>query len=206
MLIALASVALAATPTDAVRAAVAARAQVPVADVEVGPLGLLPAVAALDTDWEVRFPGDAAFRGSTAVQLTGGGRSYALRPHVITWREVPVAAESVRAGDAVVLTVARVASDRLKSETPVAAGAWQARVALAAGEPVTTARVRPLPDLRNGAEVKVLAGSGGLQVRAPGKLMEDAFVGAPVAVLNLATKAVQRGTYRGDGTVALETP
>ncbi len=206
MILALASLALAATPADAIRAAVATRAQVPLADVEVGPLGLLPAVASLDTDWEVRFPGDTVFRGSTAVQLTGGGRSYALRPSVVTWREVPVAAESVRAGEPVVLATARVSSDRLKSETPVSVGAWQARVAIAAGEPVTTARVRPLPDLRNGAEVRVLAGAGALQVRAPGKLMEDAFVGAPVAVLNLATKVVQRGTYRGNGTVALETP
>lgn len=206
MLFVLASVALAATPIDAIRVAVAARAKVPLADVEVGSLGLLPAVAALDTDWDVQFPGDALFRGSTAVQLRGGGRTYALRPHVITWREMPVAAESVRAGDAIQLTTARVASDRLRSETPVAPGDWLARVAIGAGEPVTTARVRVLPDLRAGAEVKVLAGVGGLQVRAPGKLMEDAFVGAPVAVLNLATKVVQRGTYRGDGTVALESP
>lgn len=206
MLSLLASVALASTPADAVRAAVAARAQVPLEDVEVGPLGLLPEVAALDTDWEVRFPGDVAFRGGTAVQLVGAGRSFALRPRVVTWREVPVAAAAVRAGDAVVLTTARVASDRLRSETPVVAGAWQARVSMGAGEPVTAERVRPMPDLRNGAEVKVLAGSGSLQVRAPGKLMEDAFVGAPVAVLNLATKVVQRGTYRGDSTVALESP
>ncbi len=82
MLFVLASVALAATPIDAIRAAVAVRAKVPLADVEVGSLGLLPAVAALDTDWDVQFPGDALFRGSTAVQLRGGGRTYALRPHV----------------------------------------------------------------------------------------------------------------------------
>ena len=119
MLFVLASVALAATPIDAIRAAVAVRAKVPLADVEVGSLGLLPAVAALDTDWDVQFPGDALFRGSTAVQLRGGGRTYALRPHVITWHEMPVAAESVRAGDAIQLTTARVASDRLRSDLKI---------------------------------------------------------------------------------------
>jgi len=210
VLVALLSVAtaLAARPADAIAAAVAARAGVPATDVEVTGLGL-PEGADVDAVWRVDLPaGQRRFTGTTAVYLQreDGPARFALRPRVVTWHEVPVAERSVRAGEAVALVRARVASDVLRAEEPVDEGRWVARVGIEAGTPVTTARVRAAPDLADGAEVKLLAGSGALRVAAPGRLLGDAWIGAPVSVLNLATRAVLKGTYRGENTVALEGP
>ncbi len=206
-LVLLAGTVFAATPADAIASAVASRAGVPVTDVEVRELGLSAEWLAQDADWVVDLPvAQTRFAGATPVVLRQGATRFPLRPRVVTYAEIPVAASSVKSGEPVVLATARIASDRLRSEEPVPAGAWVARVAIAAGEPVTTARARRAPDLADGADVKVLAGAGPLRVAAPGKLMEDAYVGAPVSVLNLATRAVLHGTYRGEHVVVLETP
>lgn len=213
MLAVLLTSALAATPAVSIRQAAAQQAGVPETDVEVGMLGLPEAVAQRDATWDVLFPVAGSFTGATPVVLVAEGARYQLRPRIVVTRSVPVARAAVRPGERVELVEARVGSDRLRGEVPVPmpsttapTQAWQARVALAAGEPVTTTRVRAYPDLLQGAEVKLEAGAGKLSVRAPGRLLEDAFVGARVGVLNLATRAVQRGVYRGDGTVALESP
>ncbi|MEN9785847.1 MAG: Chaperone for flagella basal body P-ring formation [Pseudomonadota bacterium] len=213
MLAALLASALAATPSQAVRLAAARQAGVSEDDVEVGMLGLPPATAERDAAWEVQFPAGGAFTGATPVLLVSDGARFQLRPRIVVTRTVAVAAASARPGERVELVPARVGSDRIRGEVPVplpsgpdAARGWQARVAIAAGEPVTTARVRPYPDRLQGTDVKVVADVGRLSVRAPGRLLEDAFVGAQVGVLNLATRAVQRGVYHGDGIVALESP
>ena len=205
MLVALLSVtsALAARPVDAIASAVAARVGVPVADVEVTGLGLPEDANVVDLP-----AGQRRFTGATTVSLRREDAPvrYSLRPRVVTWHAVPVAERSVRAGEPVSLVTARVASDVLRTEDPVTGGRWVARVGIEAGAPVTTARVRPAPDLADGADVKLIAGSGALRVAAPGRLLSDAWVGAPVSVLNLATRAVLKGTYRGENTVALEGP
>jgi flagella basal body P-ring formation protein FlgA len=213
MLAALLASALAATPVQAIREAAARHAGVPEVDVDVGMLGLPDAVAQRDATWDVQFPAAGTFTGATPVLLVADGARYQLRPRIVVTRTVPVAAAAARTGERVEIVTARVGSDRIRGEVPVAlptaAGApcaWQARVAIAAGEPVTTARVRPYPDLLQGTDVKLEAGGGRLTVQAPGRLLEDAFVGARVGVLNLATRAVQRGVYHGNGTVALESP
>jgi flagella basal body P-ring formation protein FlgA len=210
VLVALLSVAsaLAARPVDAIASAVAARVGVPVADVEVTGLGL-PEDANVDAAWVVDLPaGQRRFTGATTVSLRREDAPvrFSLRPRVVTWHAVPVAERSVRAGEPVSLVTARVASDVLRTEDPVTGGRWVARVGIEAGAPVTTARVRPAPDLADGADVKLIAGTGALRVAAPGRLLSDAWVGAPVSVLNLATRAVLKGTYRGENTVALEGP
>jgi hypothetical protein len=203
----LAGIAHAVLPAEAIASAVSARAGVPATDVEVSALGL-PATALVDGAWGVELPpGLRKFTGSTPVTLSRpDGARFAVRPRIVTFSMVPVAQLSVRAGEPVALAQARVASDVLRSEDPVGEGRWVARVALAAGDPVTVSRVRQAPDLGQGADVKLTAGSGPLVVAAPGRLMADAYVGAPVSVLNLATRAVLKGTYRGNHVVALEGP
>jgi flagella basal body P-ring formation protein FlgA len=202
----LSGVASAALPEVAVRDAVARRVGVPVADVEVGSLGLLPS-AAVDAAWIVDFAPSSTFTGSTTLTLRNGDVRYVVRPRIVIWRDVPVAAEAVAPGQPLTLVTARVSSDRLRGETPVdPVLTWDATVSFAAGDPVTINRARPQPDLREGAAVRIESGAGSLSVSAPGELLSDAQVGQRVAVLNLATRAVQHGVYRGGTIVALEAP
>jgi flagella basal body P-ring formation protein FlgA len=196
----------AALPEAVVREVVAARAGVALADVEVGPLGL-PASALVDGAWQVSLPSNAVFTGATTMTLSNGPARFVVRPRVVVWREVPVAASAVSAGSPVEVGSARVASDVLRGEVPVDPSlAWDATVSFTAGQPVTMNRVRPRADVREGAAVRIEAGVGPLSVSAPGELLSDARVGQRVAVLNLATRAVQDGVYRGENVVALEAP
>jgi flagella basal body P-ring formation protein FlgA len=179
---------------------------VALADVEVGPLRL-PASAAVDGPWQVSLPSNAVFTGATTMTLSNGEARFVVRPRVVVWKEVPVAASAVAAGSPVEVGSARVASDVLRGEVPVDPSlAWDATVSFAVGQPVTMNRVRPRADVREGAAVRIEAGIGPLSVSAPGELLSDARVGQRVAVLNLATRAVQDGVYRGGNVVALEAP
>ena len=61
--------------------------------------------------------------------------------------------------------------------------------------------VRTAPDARSGDDVTVLVESGALRIQAPGRLMEDATLGEPVRVSNLATGAVMTGALVSPGIV-----
>lgn len=201
-----ASVALGAMPVaEAVRNAISFRESVPMEAVEVSGIGVLPN-APIEADWAVTLPATGAVTGDIRVVVRTGTARYAIIPHVVVWRSLPVAAAPVRAGDPVPVVSARVSSDRLRAAAVDGAGAWTARVRLDAGEPLTAANVRASPDVRRGASVRIVSGAGLVSVSAPGEMLDDGFVGGRVAVLNLATRAVQSGTYRGDSIVALEKP
>lgn len=189
-------------PALVLREVVAARLSVPVTDVEVGGLGVEGLEA--DLDWRVDLPALGPWWGSVPVVLRSadGTRRYAIRPEITVWQELPVAARSTRAGDPVEPASARVSRASLRGETPVDPGArWEARVDLAAGQPLTTSRVRPLPDAQAGSLVEIVAGSPGLRVMANGRLGADAFVGQPVTVSNLDTHALLVGVFMSDGSV-----
>ncbi len=198
------ALALAATPADATRDAVASRVGVPAEDVEVRGL-YLPEGKDIDGDWIVELPSASAFAGTTSLVLRHRGERFVVRPHVVVWREALVAATDARPGALLTTRTARVPSDRLRGETAVTTGVWRAVVSFHEGDPLTTARVETPPERLEGAAVELEAASAGrLSVRAPGELLQDARAGERVAVLNLATRAVQRGVYLGDGVVALE--
>jgi flagella basal body P-ring formation protein FlgA len=96
----------------------------------------------------------------------------------------------------------RVRSDSLRGETPVdATKAWEASTTLALGQPVTTLRVRPVPDRREGDGVTLVVERGPVRISAPGTLLGDAFVGQSVAVTNEVTHAVVHGQFLDDGLV-----
>ncbi len=195
---------MAAVPVgDAVRAAVAERSALPVEDVVVTGIGVLPN-APLEADWAVTLPRTGSLTGDVQVVVRAGTARYAIVPHVVVWRSLPVALTPTVAGQRVPVILRRVSSDRLRAETVAPDGAWVARVRLAAGEPLTSANVRPSPDVQRGAPVRIVSAQGHVSVSAPGELLDDAFVGRRVAVLNLATRTVQSGTYRGGSIVALE--
>lgn len=206
MLAALAALAWASSAEDAVRAAVAARLDVPLADVEVREVGL-PAGAPADAAWDVRLPAAGPLCGTVPVVLRAGEGRWAVRPRVTVYAQVPVAAEAAKAGTRVRLTLERRPLEELRGEAPVDPSAsWQARVPFAPGDPVTEGRVRPWPDALEGSAVQLVAGARGLSVTAPGRLIQDGFVGERVSALNLATRSVVVGTLGDDGRVHLEAP
>jgi flagella basal body P-ring formation protein FlgA len=193
------------TPAEALRDAVARQEAVPVADVEVGPLGTLSGAPA-DAEWSVRLPANEVC-GRVPVVLTTGDHRYAVTAPITVWRELPVAATAVRSGAAITLTTARVPCTLLRGETPVdPSQSWEADVSIAAGAPVTMARVHTQPDVQKGANVRIEATAGALTVAAPGQLLQDGFSGQKVSVLNLATHAVLVGVYTGNNIVTLAAP
>jgi flagella basal body P-ring formation protein FlgA len=191
----------AASPELAVQEAVAARLDVPVTDVEVGPLGLPQGL-----NWVAELPSVGPVWGKVRVTVRGvlpsGDARYVLSSDIQAFRQLPIAASAVRAGEVVPVTTARVAMDSLRGATPVdPAGTWVARTDMLAQAPLTTRSVRPRPDAQEGQSVRIVAGSGAVRVSAPGQLGEDAFVGAEIHVVNLATRAVLVGRYTAEGEV-----
>ena len=198
-------------PNLAIQAAVAERLQLPVSDIEVtgvsatgvSATGVSATGAA---DWQVQLPSVGPLCGSTPVVIwdtTEPSRTrQVVRPYITAWQTLPVAAAAVGAGEMVTAAQGRVSCVRLRGEQPVDPNKnWQARVDLDAGAPLTTARVRLMPDAVSGTTVRIAAGVNGLLVVAPGVLSEDAFVGASVRVVNLATHVQLVGIYGEDGRV-----
>lgn len=194
---------------QAVRARAASDLGVPVSDVEVPVLGLgralsCPAGARVEVtpakaeSW--RGLSDLTVMGVTPEGLTCDRMR--IRPRVEVWTTVPVAAVAVSAGQPVRLAEGRVLRSSLGA-APVSFGATslEAKVPLAEGEPVTVLAVRTAPDARSGDDVTVLVQAGALKIKAPGRLMQDAAVGDPVRVSNLATGAVMTGALVAPGLV-----
>lgn len=192
----------------AIRAHVAEQLDVPQHDVDVvsnglgTPLSCGPA-AALDLEGRVGH----LSRGRFDLRVRGVERGepcadLRLRVHVEVWVRRPVAARSVPAGGVVDLETARVELGSIQGESvDPARGPYQALAPLRKGQPVTLHRVRPVPDRKGGAEVVVVSGTGGLQIRVRGKLLEDARTGSRVRVAVPATGGVVEGVLLPDGTV-----
>ncbi|MEC7946589.1 MAG: flagellar basal body P-ring formation chaperone FlgA [Myxococcota bacterium] len=192
------------------RARAAADLGVAVSAVEVPFLGMGRALACPeDARVEVVPARGEAWKGLSDVTVTGirpDGVScdrLRIRPRVEVWMDVPVAAVAVSAGETVGITQRRMLRSQLQGTpvTPAADGDLEARVPLAAGEPVTLRSVRTTPDARSGDDVTVLVEAGALRIQAPGRLMEDAEVGQAVRVSNLATGAVMTGALVAPGLV-----
>ena len=125
-----------------------------------------------------------------------------LRPGLAVYVEVPLAIADTEAGELVRTAPGRALVQDLRGE-PVGEGRWRARGHLDSGEPVTTARVEPMPDVLSGTAVTVVVHRGGLVVRAPGRLLEDAEIGRPVRVVNDATKVALEGVLTAPGVVEI---
>ncbi len=196
---------------EAVRTAIAQRTGYPPSDVEVRTLGL-PDTAPDTGTFEVELPPNGPYCGGVSLRLTISGDKgavfrYTLRPHVTIWLEAPLAARNINPGEPVSVRMGRIPMETLRGENPVdPEKPWQARISIAQGEPVTEERAVPLPDAREGSSVTVVAGRGSVVVQAPGRLDEDAYIGRPVRVINLATRTVVTGTYRADGLVQVGAP
>jgi hypothetical protein len=196
---------------EAVRSAISQRTGYPPSDVEVANLGL-PSTAPEHASWDVDLNPDGPYCGGVPMRVTAFGDKgavfrYNLRPHVTIWIEAPLADRNTDPGEPVTLRIGRIPLETLRGENPVDPETpLQARVTLLEGDPVTEERARPLPDAREGSSVTVVAGRGAVLVQAPGRLDEDAYVGKPVRVVNLATRTVLTGTYRADGLVQVGSP
>jgi len=118
---------------------------------------------------------------------------------------VPVAAEPANPGQVVKIEAARVPLHSIAG-TPIEPGTsnWIARTNLATGTALTTARVKAAPDADTGAEIELVAISGAVAIRAPGRLLAAARIGDTVRVANLATNKVVEGTLITPQSVRIE--
>ena len=188
----------------AVRRAVADNLGTKVEDVEVSALGKLPDDLPVTDDWAVSFSNSRQVTGNVRLTVRTGTVRLALLPHIEVWRDLPVASADVAAGQLVPVESARISSDDLAGPLVEGDGPWVARVGLKEGAALSTVNVRPAPDVLKGATVVVQARVGDVSITAHGELLADAMVGERVAVLNRATRSVQRGVYEGDLVVVLE--
>lgn len=195
--------ALAATPAEVIVAALAARAEKPIADVELTGL-VLPADVPADADFEVALPNYALHAGSVTLKLSAAGETWSVRGQVAFWAALPVATQETRPGDPVVLRVERRREvELLGSKAIDPTLEWRATGTLHVGQVALAGRVERVPDRVSGSEVTVLVRRGAVELRAPGRLLADGVVGQAVSVLNLATKVQQHGTLQIDGSVLL---
>jgi len=125
-----------------------------------------------------------------------------FRPALDVWINVPVAAQSASAGEPVKSEDGMVRIQDVQGDL-AGEGVWIARVALEKGEALTRRVLRIRPDSAKGSRVRIESRQGPLTVSADGRLMEDAFVGKSVRVLNLATKSTQKGRFLALNRVVL---
>jgi flagella basal body P-ring formation protein FlgA len=197
---------------EALRAHAGQRLEISAEDVEILHLGVaeLPPCAATARA-VLESPPSERFRGHALVQVELYGptetcASLRLRPRVRIWTEAPVADASYQPGDAVRWELRRVSLERVTGDpidpSRLDGRTWLARTTIDEGQPLTELLLRPSPDGPSGEQVRVLAGSGGLLIETPGRLMSDAFVGETVRVANLATRGVHDATFFAPGCVA----
>ena len=129
--------------------------------------------------------------------------SWRFRPALEIWKEVKVAANDAAQNEPVeaISGLARISEIQ---GAEVGEGSWIARTPIKAGQPLTDRVLKRSPDSDRGSMVRIEARIGSLVVGADGRLMEDAFIGEEVRVLNLATRSTQRGRFLANNRVALE--
>jgi hypothetical protein len=125
-----------------------------------------------------------------------------FRPSLNVWINVPVAAVNAFVGDLVQFEPGVVLVQDAQGELATE-GSWVARVAIEKGEVLTQRKLSLRPDRLKGTRVRIETQYGSLSVSADGKLMEDAFFGKAVRVLNLATRTTQKGRLLTNGRVVL---
>lgn len=153
----------------------------------------------------LRWIGDPC-RPAPAIRLVvtdpSGAHTYTLRPQlditVATW----VAPSDLQPGEAFRPVRGTAPLHRVRGRPDVPTRA-QALRPIRAGTPLHPGLVRALPDQPSGAPVDVLVRRGPIEIRAPGVLVGDGFVGRNVRVRNAVTGAVQRGTLADPSTVVL---
>lgn len=138
----------------------------------------------------------------TAVEDGIPVATWRFRPALNVWLSVPVSAQDTAIGEVVHAEPGLVRIQDLHGEFP-GEGVWIARVGLEKGEPLTQRVLRHRPDSPKGARVRIESKHGSLTVSADGRLMEDAFFGKPVRVLNLVTRATHKGRLVAENRVVL---
>jgi flagella basal body P-ring formation protein FlgA len=165
--------------------------------------------AAAEIDPRIRMPactGELRARvvdrstAEVACEAASGWRLY-VPVRVRRFGDVLVLAQTVSAGAPLHSGLVRVERRELgTAQSPLAdAGAlngMQARRTLAAGTILTSLEVVATPVVRRGQAVTLIARSGGLEVRAPGKALADAARGQRVAVEAAGSRRVVQGVVR----------
>jgi hypothetical protein len=154
---------------------------------------------------QVRWEGEPC-RAHPQLRLTWvtGGEldQYTVRPELVVWVPALVAAESAAQGELVKVEPGEAPLDKLTGPRWTSESAVALR-SLAAGEPLTAAKVALPADAVSGARVTVRVRTGDLEIRAEGRLIGSARVGQRVGVHLDATGTVARGVLVSPDTVEL---
>lgn len=155
--------------------------------VDVTWTGIAPGVVADDAQLVIDGDGCRSRPRLRLTEIQGGVAvaTLSLRPGLVVWVSAPVAAADVAAGAPGQTVPGLVSIDAVVGE-PVA-GPFVARVAVRAGDPVTSAVVAEPVDAAAGATIDVVVTRGGLRIVTPGRLLHDARVGDDVRVAIAAT-------------------
>ena len=186
--------------------------EVRTSDIEIASLGLLTApVCPEGTELVVSSSPAERFLGHAELTLRWGApdapcATRRVHTRLIVHTLVPTAAEPAAPGQPVKIETARVPLHTIAGTTidTDASSSWLARTSLATGTALTTARVKAAPDADTGAEIELVAISGAISIRAPGRLLAAARVGDTVRVANLATNKVVEGTLISPQSVRIE--
>ncbi len=148
----------------------------------------------------LRFSGTPCGR-VPRVELSTPERSVRFQPELEVLVLAPVAVHDAAVGELVTTRVGLVPSSDLR-EVPLS-GTWQASRRIESGEAVTGWNAGPIPALDRGDTVRLLVRRGTLTVVAEGVLVEDAFLGQPVAVVNQVNNRRVEGTLIDAQTVEI---
>jgi flagella basal body P-ring formation protein FlgA len=157
-------------------------------------------------DVELKWTGDPC-RGRPELRLwlvehQALQRRLPVRPGLAVWVRTPVAPERVLPGEDFETQSGLVRVQEIRGR-PVEAGTWRSRVTLDPGQAVTTALVKPVPDVESGAEITLTVIHGNLRVHTLGRLTEAGYIGESVHVVNVASHVATRGLLVSPDTVLI---
>jgi len=189
---------------------IAVRLDIPKEDIKVEYLGLGNTRRCAQADYiDVNIPDREDFKGPiiTYVSAFEAGTlcgKWTIRPRVAIWDMLPVAAQDIQAGEAIVFEYQRHRLDQLMLKPASVLDGTIATTQITEGSVILWNQVRAKPDNFDGDSVILLYNGGNLQIKTTGTLMSDAFIGDPVKVISMATNSVVQGTLSDQGVVEIQ--
>lgn len=144
--------------------------------------------------------GDAC-RPQPTLTLRAGSERRTIRPALALWVEGPVAPKDISENESFVVETGLI--PWVASRANTLEGTVMSRKPIRAGQPVTPANAKRIPDAAQGDAVAVVITVGTISIRAEGEILTPGFIGDRVAVRNRSTHAIQRGLLVNATTVSL---
>ncbi|MCB2198228.1 flagellar basal body P-ring formation chaperone FlgA [bacterium] len=171
-----------------------------------------------DTDAElIKLEAASSPRGTTLIYLSLGegvevSRRVPLSIRVMPFAWVPVIREGLKRNDVLgpadlswerrEVTMIRGRWPEMASELPV--DSYRARRSLRAGNVLTWHDIEKVPDVLRGAPVTIVSSQGSVEIKLPGKALEDGQKGEMIRVENTQYRRILEARVSGDGVVTLQ--